>query len=145
VGEENRRTSIQMNPAQESVQAVSESYARVRGTDFAQQFYDRFLRADEEVRRRFAETDFARQRELFLHGVFALIDYSRGRVTGELAVRRLAKMHGPSGLDIPLRLYDLWVQTLLETLREQDPEWSPELGGAWRAVLQPGVDVLRRA
>lgn len=134
-----------MKPPSESVQAVSESYARVRGTGFAQQFYDRFLETDGEVRRRFAETDFERQRELFLHGVFALIDYARGSVTGQLAVRRLAKMHGPGELDIPLRLYDLWVQTLLETLSDRDPEWSPKLAAAWRAVLQPGVDVLRRA
>lgn len=131
-----------MAPA--TVQSVSESFSRVRRVAFARAFYDRFLAADPDVRLRFAKTDFERQQELFLHGVFALIDYAGGRATGVLALRRLATLHGRERLAIPPRLYDLWIQHLLATLAAEDPAWRPELADAWREVMTPGIDVLKR-
>ncbi len=129
----------------EQIRAVVASYSRVRGASLAEAFYDRFLRADEEARARFAHTDFDRQRDLFLHGLFALIDYARDGAMGRLAVRRLAKTHGGAGLNIPERLYDVWIDTLIETLAEVDQEWSEELSSAWSAVLCPGITVIRAA
>lgn len=126
------------------IESVADSYERVRGVEFARDFYRRFLAADDEVRLRFAKTDFDAQRELFLHGVFALIDFSRGRPLGKLALHRLAHKHGPGQLAIPSRLYDVWLTALLETLARSDPRWTPALREGWRAVLEPGIAVLRR-
>ncbi len=127
----------------DGVDSVVASFERVRGDAFAREFYQRFLATDAEVGRRFAATDFERQRELFLHGLFALIDFARGRALGELAVRRLARSHGPNQLDVPGRLYGLWLRSLLETLANTDPGWTPDLERAWRSALEPGMRAVR--
>ncbi|HJL04385.1 MAG TPA: globin domain-containing protein [Polyangiaceae bacterium LLY-WYZ-15_(1-7)] len=126
-----------------TLHAVRSSFERVREPAFAAAFYERLLARDPEIRRRFAHTDFERQRELFLHGLFALVDYASGGATGKLAIERLHAMHGPEQLDVPAALFDVWRDVLLETLAEHDPEWRGELAVAWRAVLGPGIDAVR--
>lgn len=129
----------------EAVQPVARSFVRAKGEPLARTFYDAFLARDPEVRRLFAHTDFDRQRDLFLHGIYSLIDYARGGATGRMGIRRLSRIHGAGGMNITRRMYDLWIQCLLDALREHDPEWSPELRVRWEQVLRLGIDAMLEA
>lgn len=124
------------------VTPVARSFVRVKHDPFARTFYRHLLASDPAVRRVFANTDFERQRELFLHGIYSLIDYARGGATGRLGIRRLGKTHGPSGMNITRAMYGHWIDSLLLALEEHDPNWSPELRNTWLRVLEIGVEAI---
>ena len=43
----------------------------------------------------------------------------------------------------PPRLYDLWLECLIEAVRGHDPQFSAELESAWRETLAFGIDYMR--
>lgn len=120
------------------------SFRRLRATDFAARFYEVLLASDTRINTMFARTDFARQRDLFMHGVLMLLEYADGKPTGRMALDRIAKMHAHDGLRVPPALYSKWIKSFLETASQCDPEWSDEVHAAWAATLQPGVDHIIR-
>ena len=56
---------------------------------------------------------------------------------------RLAKLHGRAELDITPELYDLWLDRLVQAVREFDPMFDPEIETAWRRVLEPGIEFMK--
>jgi hemoglobin-like flavoprotein len=45
-------------------------------------------------------------------------------------------------LNVGAELYDLWLDSLLETVEECDPEHSPEVRHAWEEVMMVGIHYL---
>jgi hypothetical protein len=54
-------------------------------------------------------------------------------------VGRLAEHHSSRDLDIPPRLYPLFVDSLMATVRHYDTEFTAAIEEARRATLGPGV------
>jgi hemoglobin-like flavoprotein len=54
-------------------------------------------------------------------------------------VSRLAEHHSRRDLDIPPRLYPLFIDSLMATMRHYDTEFTPAIEKAWRATLGPVV------
>ena len=46
-------------------------------------------------------------------------------------------------LDIKPELYDLWLDRLVQAVREFDPKFDPEIETAWRRVLRPGIEFMK--
>ena len=44
---------------------------------------------------------------------------------------------------IPPDLYDVWLECLMQTLKEFDPEYSSEVELSWRVVLAPGITYMK--
>jgi hemoglobin-like flavoprotein len=113
--------------------------------DFLDRFYDRFLASSPEVRDKFAKTDFVRQKRALRaslhHLLLAAADGDRGP---DGYLRDVAERHGAGQLDIGAELYDHWLDSLLATVRECDPEFSPEIEKAWEAVMMVGIHYLCR-
>ena len=40
-------------------------------------------------------------------------------------------------------LYDFWLDSLLRSAREFDPQFNSEIDQAWRQMLQPGIEYMR--
>jgi len=40
-------------------------------------------------------------------------------------------------------LYPLFVESLVRTVAEHDPEYTQALGDAWRVALEPGLEYMR--
>src|SRR5688500_18592300 len=119
--------------------ATLHSFRRLRERRFADRFYEQLFAADRRVPRLFAGTDLARQRELLEHGISMLLAHRRGSALGEMAMRRLARMHGPSGLRIDHDLYAIWLRVFLDVAGEVDPEWTPELAASWHDELSASI------
>jgi hypothetical protein len=47
-----------------------------------------------------------------------------------------------SHLDIGAELYDFWLDSLLETVKESDPQWDTQVGKAWEEVMMVGIHYL---
>lgn len=123
---------------------VLKSFQRVRHQGLAEKFYEALLQADPRIKMMFKNTNFERQRELFVHGVLMLIEYANGKTLGEMAIKRLGELHSRRKMSVPPDLYPIWVNCLVETLAKLDPEFSPVLDRQWRATLQKGIDVMTR-
>jgi hemoglobin-like flavoprotein len=58
-------------------------------------------------------------------------------------LERLAKLHCRAELDIKPELYDLWLDRLVQAVKEFDPMFNPEIETAWRHVLQSGIEFMK--
>lgn len=86
---------------------------------------------------------------------FALLGGSRGEVQahglqeaeesppGVPDLERLAQLHSRRRLDVRPELYELWLDRLIQAVREFDPLFSGETEKAWRNVMRPGVEFMK--
>ena len=100
--------------------------------DFFDVFYEKFLAASPEVAEKFAGTDFSRQKELLRVSLHHLLLVARDTKQGpDPWLEDVAVKHGAGKLAIGAHLYDLWLDSLIETVRICDPECFPEVEKAW--------------
>jgi len=114
---------------------------------FMDRFYDLFLESSPEVKAKFAETDFKRQKRM-VRDSFRIIEVLAESPPGSLAwgqMGDIARIHDREHKDIRPELYDLWLDCLVKAVSEHDVEFSPEIETAWRTVLAPGIEYMRSA
>jgi hemoglobin-like flavoprotein len=111
--------------------------------DFLDGFYERFLRSSPKVREKFVGTDFVRQKRMLQASLQLLLVAAQDdgkRPTPYLD--EVAARHSASQMAIGAELYDLWLDSLLATVREVDAVWSPEVEQAWEHVMTVGIAYL---
>ena len=127
-----------------TLQSFEQSLARCMAVpDFLGRFYDGFLASSPKVREKFAHTDFTRQKQM-LHTSFSLmLRAAQNEGSGPPSyLDDLARRHGAKELDIGADLYDLWLDSLLETVRACDPACTPAIEQAWEKVMGIGIAYL---
>jgi hemoglobin-like flavoprotein len=102
---------------------------------FLERFYERFMATSPEVTAKFADTDFQRQRTMLRRSLHLIALASAGDPDGLAELNARAETHSRAKLDIPPHLYDLWLQALIETARDSDPDWTEDIETAWRQIL----------
>jgi len=109
-------------------------------------FYTKFLDSSPEVAKKFVNTDFVRQKRALRaslhHLLLAAQDHEKGP---DAYLAEVAERHGAGQLEIGAELYDLWLDSLLATVKECDPEFSPEVEKAWEDVMMVGIQYLCRS
>ena len=112
---------------------------------FLRAFYDRFIDSSDEVRAKFADTEFARQTRVLSDSLYimAIAAESRDESIGWKELDRLAARHARTDLDVRPGLYDTWLECLLAAAREHDALFTDEVEQAWRRTLAPGIERLR--
>jgi hemoglobin-like flavoprotein len=111
--------------------------------DFLDRFYERFLRSSPKVREKFRGTDFIRQKRMLQASLQLLLVAAQDdgkRPTPYLD--EVAARHSASQMAIGAELYDLWLDSLLATVREVDPSWGPAVEQAWESVMTVGIAYL---
>jgi truncated hemoglobin YjbI len=128
------------------VDEFKSSFARVteraRCERFFDRFYGRFIGADEEVAAKFRKTDLAHQKEMLRESIAEMVDFFLKHASNPYLVT-LARIHGVRGHDIPVRLYDLWLDCLVATVKEVDPKATESVELAWRIVMTPGIEFMK--
>jgi hemoglobin-like flavoprotein len=110
---------------------------------FIDRFYQRFIATSPEVAEAFEHTDLERQRRALSSSLYALVLAIEG---GDAAVEyldRIARKHARNELDIRPELYDVWLDCLVDTVRECDPEFSQQVERLWRDALAFGVEFMK--
>ncbi len=110
--------------------------------DFAEQFYGLFLESSPELAPLFAKTDFAKQRKLLRATVYIMVTRSVEDPQAKEALERIGHSHARLELDIRPELYELWLDSLCETVKRMDPEWTPEIEREWRERMRPGIELI---
>ncbi len=109
---------------------------------FFSQFYDRFIPSSPEVTALFEGVDMKRQRKI-IEASLAYMSEFAAFLTKTDPLERLAERHSRRGIDVDPALYEVWLDMLVETVRESDPEYSDEVGLAWRVVMSPGIAFMK--
>lgn len=110
--------------------------------DFLARFYTLFLASSEDVAKKFEHTDLRKQARMLKTSLYILMLASEQ--TERIAhLSRLARLHGRAQLDIRPELYDLWLDRLVQAVREFDAKCNSETEAAWRRVLKPGIDFMK--
>jgi hypothetical protein len=96
---------------------------------FIDRFYELFLMSSPKVREKFAGTDFVRQKQMLQASLHLLLVAARddGKRPTPL-LDEVAARHGASEMAIGAELYDLWLDSLLKTVKACDAGWSEEDG-----------------
>ena len=102
-------------------------------------FYANFL-AQPEVSEFFRETDMTRQISMLRRSFFQLAAfYVSCEPSAEL--ERIASIHYTLGLDHGH--YDVWLDALIKTVRDQDHQCDLATELAWRWALTPGITYMK--
>jgi len=116
----------------------------LQSSGFITAFYGRFLESSDEVKEKFARTDFGAQEKRLERSLRTMA----GVMVGDLeALRHLnarAVSHDRYHLDIRPDLYELWRWALLTTAQEFDREWSPFTEESWRVILENAIAYMTK-
>ena len=128
-------------------QIFSSSYQRALGNDYYQadfigSFYEHFFSKSTSIADMFANTNMSMQKTMLHDSLHILLDFYKDRELTD-SLHKLAEIHGRSGLDVPDELYDLWTESLIETVARFDPEFDRDVELAWRLVLAPGITYIK--
>ena len=122
---------------------VRTSFDRCEATgDFADKFYAIFLTKSPEIPPLFAQTAFEKQRKLLRATVYIMVTRDVDDPIARETLERIGRSHGRSELDIRSELYDLWLDSVCETVKDLDPEWTPETERFWRERMAPGIALI---
>ncbi len=112
-------------------------------TGFITRFYDLFIAASPEAAEKFKNTDLERQSRAMSSSLYALVMVIEGGEAAILYLDKIARQHGRKDLDIRPQLYDVWLDCLIETVSEFDPQYSDEIERLWRDAMAFGVKFMQ--
>lgn len=121
---------------------LQQSFGRcLRNKDFIARFYEIFLASHPDIAPMFAKTDFAQQRLALRRGISVAISFAAGSNLVNRTVEQMAHIHSRKGrTPVPPPLYPYWIESLLQTVRENDSEASPALMLRWSQAMQQVVN-----
>lgn len=131
----------------ESIGVAKASFDRCSASpEFLSAFYRNFFLACPEAKPLFAKTDFKRQTVLLRDAIGLLLIapfFSTDPDAAPTPLSRTAERHSRRDLDIAPRLYPPFVDSLMATVKEFDPEYSSAIEGAWRTAIAKGVAYMQ--
>ena len=110
---------------------------------FLNQFYNNFVIANPVVRDKFANTNMEDQKMMLHASLYMIALATQGNHAASHYLDNIAKRHSSTDLDISTELYGLWLETLLQTVSEIDPDFNEEVRSAWNDVMQFGIDYMQ--
>jgi hemoglobin-like flavoprotein len=110
---------------------------------FLDRFYEIFLESSPEVAEKFKRTNFARQKVALGQSLYLMVMAAEGGEAAVAYLDRIAARHGRDDLDIRPELYDVWLDALIATARELDPEFDDDTEAVWREMIRPGIEIMR--
>jgi len=110
--------------------------------NFFDAFYEKFINASPIVKDKFKNTDMKRQRAMLeksLHYVAYL--FTNQEIYSY--IQEIAELHNRKNLDIRPELYDLWLESLIDTVRDFDSDFDDDVELAWRLSLARGIAYMK--
>lgn len=111
---------------------------------FLMRFYELFLDSSPQVKKAFNNTDLKQQTRIVKKSLYTLTMAMVGTKESLEELERLGHAHGRGGLRIEPGMYDLWLNCLLQAVKDYDKGWTPEVENSWRIMLKPHIEALKR-
>lgn len=125
----------------------SSSFKRAIGgysfnNDFIEHFYTNLIGHSEEIATMFKSTNMSAQKTMLHDSLYLMVDYYQSNKL-PIGMSRIAEVHSRRDKAIPEQMYDIWLDRLIATVAEFDPEFNEEVESAWREVLAPGISYMK--
>ena len=131
-------------PIADAVKMARDSFDRCRDRPgYFDAFYANFFSACPAAKPMFAKTDFPRQHRLLQHGIGLLFSLNQETDSEPNILTRVAERHGRGALEVDPAWYPLFLDSLIQTARQFDTKFSPEVEQAWRAATARGMAYMR--
>ena len=129
-------------------ESVKKSYGRCMITRetkevFFKTFYDKFLNSNSDIGEMFKDTQFDKQITMLKNAISMAILFAEKQ--DELARDVLTKIrnsHSKARRNVKPEYYDYWLISLMDTLKQCDPQFSVQLEAYWREMLQVTIDYI---
>jgi len=112
------------------------------GGEFIDRFYQILMGSSDQVRAKFAKTDFQRQKKTLEMALRMLLMSAQGNDAADVYLEYIAERHDHRHLDIDPSLYVVWLDSLVEAVRASDPQCNADVESAWRTAMKPGIDYM---
>jgi hemoglobin-like flavoprotein len=112
---------------------------------FLDRFYELFIASDGSVAEKFANTDLHKQKMMLKVSLYMLLSISDRHPSPEsiLHLERIAERHSRAQLDIKPETYGLWLNCMLQAVKEFDPKYDSGVDSAWRHALAKGIEFMQ--
>lgn len=129
----------------QEMRLVKRSYARcfLHG-DFIIRFLETLAALNQEIAPYIEKTPLDRIMLLLRQGVNCIIMYAEEKFAGEFCLEEVRISHSRKHMGIKPEYYESWIQALLLTLQELDPEYNEELGNLWNSVARKGIEYIEK-
>lgn len=128
---------------QSSVEGFLASLERcTKKNGFFDVFYQHFMTTNSEIQAFFANTDMRVQTHMLEKSLRLAAVAIVGSAAGVDELEKRAISHDVHHMNIDPSLYVYWVDALLRTVAERDPEWGRNVEQCWRRVLGYVVDMM---
>jgi len=129
---------------QEDIAIFNDSFLRCQNKEgFLDRFYELFLASSKEVRRKFKNTDFRKQQMALKSSFYMMMLTIQGNARGQRYLEEIAELHNSKRLDIKPELYNLWLDCLMKTVEEYDPQYNEKIGRVWRSLMNQGIRFMQ--
>ncbi len=120
---------------------VKMSYGRaLADKNLMKRFYENFISSHPSVPLKFEGVDLARQQEILKMSLSMAIIFPQDNVVAKRSMGKLRESHGEGKMAIAPEFYGYWLDSLMDTIRVCDPEFTDELGSKWRTVLAFAIE-----
>ena len=110
---------------------------------FLQDFYRNFFIRCPQAKPRFAHTDFERQNNLLRHAFGLLLIFPNQPEREPTILARVAERHSRRELGVDPSMYQPFIEALIDTVRNSDPQFTPAVESAWRQTVHKGVAYMQ--
>ncbi len=104
-------------------------------------FYERFIGGSEKVAAKFARTDMQHQKRALKASLYTAMLAADGNRPAIGHLRVLSRIH--RDLEVEPAHYDLWLDCLVDTVRDCGGAFDVRIERVWRGVLGVAIDIMR--
>ena len=109
---------------------------------FLDRFYEVFLASSPRVAEKFANTDFTGQKRALRESLNSMLMAAADPDHPEQYLHDIAQRHSSRQLAVGAEFYDYWLDSLLATVKECDPQFDARVQQAWEYVMMHGISYL---
>jgi len=114
----------------------------VDGVGFVDSFLARLVASSEEIQAFFVHSSGDALRSGILLALVHLASYYPHFEPDE-TLEEIAHAHNRYARAVKPHLYDLFLDHLIDTVADYDPEYEVHVGDSWRRVLAPGLEYIK--
>ena len=109
---------------------------------FYKHFYQKLVSADARIKELFATTDMNRQIEILTQSMTYMMSFSATLESND-EIEKVAELHGNDNLNILPEYYDIWLECMLQTVKEFDSKYDDHIETSWRVMMAPGLEYMK--
>ena len=109
--------------------------------EFFERFYQNFTNSDPLIRDAFKNTDMEKQKSMLRQAIVHMVMFFSNKKASDYFIK--TSITHKDKYCIPTHLYDNFVDTLISTLQNYQPNFNNETAVAWRITLAPGIEFMK--